>query len=153
MISIINEHRQLLAVLKGFNIKRSMIGEICSRIELDLTDQHGEREEGIVLRIFICHSSPCLSGVGRMAELQGFHNIVTEHDVTAIVEGSSRQVKGAKRGGPSGPRYCIPCPSSVTLKLLWLAYSRLEQRTVAVLRLYKQKIKQWTAGSQSPAVK
>ncbi len=70
MISIINEHQQLLAVMKGFNIKRSMIGEICSRIELDLTDQHGKCEEGIVLRIFICHSSPCLSGVGRMAELQ-----------------------------------------------------------------------------------
>jgi hypothetical protein len=46
-------------------IKRSMTGEICSHATLEITDQDGECEESIVLRIFICHSLPCLSGTWR----------------------------------------------------------------------------------------
>src|SRR5260370_41070219 len=67
-------------------IKGSMIGEICSRVALKLADQHGECDEGVVLRIFISHPLPRLSSRRRVTPLQRVQYIVTKHDVTAIGE-------------------------------------------------------------------
>jgi hypothetical protein len=74
-----------------------MIGEICSRIALDLSDQHGECNEGVVLRIFVSQPLPRLSSRRRMTSLQRVQYIVARHDITAIGKNVELHGGGSKK--------------------------------------------------------
>jgi hypothetical protein len=80
-------------------VKGSMIGEIGSRVALKLADQHGERNEGVVLRIFISQSLPRLSSRRRVASLQRVQCIVAKHDITAIGENVELHGGGSEKWG------------------------------------------------------